>query len=116
MKKTFQRLALGCVLTLAVLTAPVQAEEAKSGMSQQTFSGLEWRGIGPALMSGRIADIAVDPERSSTWYVAVGSGGVWKTDNRGTTWASIFDGQGSYSIGAITIDPNDHNFIWVGTG
>ena len=59
-------------------------------------------------MSGRIADIAFDPTDRSTWYVAVGSGGVWKTTNQGTTWKSVFDGQGSYSIGAVTVDPNNH--------
>ncbi len=48
--------------------------------------------------------------------MAVGSGGVWKTVNRGTTWTPVFDGQGSYSIGAVTIDPNNHHVIWVGTG
>jgi photosystem II stability/assembly factor-like uncharacterized protein len=67
-------------------------------------------------MSGRIADIAVDPTDRSVWYVAVGSGGVWKTLNRGTTWESVFDGQGSYSIGTVTIDPNDRHTVWVGTG
>ncbi|HET6563953.1 MAG TPA: hypothetical protein VFG52_00965 [Xanthomonadales bacterium] len=86
------------------------------GLNEETLKGLEWRGIGPAFMSGRIADIAVDPTNRSTWYVGVGSGGVWKTSNRGTTWESIFDGQGSYSIGAITIDPNNPHTIWVGTG
>ena len=83
---------------------------------KHTFKGLEWRGIGPALMSGRIADIAFDPSDRSTWYVAVGSGGVWKTINRGTTWKSVFDGQGSYSIGCVTVDPDNHNTVWVGTG
>jgi hypothetical protein len=48
--------------------------------------------------------------------VAVGSGGVWKTANRGTTWAPVFDGQGAYSIGSVTIDPNNRHTIWVGTG
>jgi photosystem II stability/assembly factor-like uncharacterized protein len=86
------------------------------GLNETTFKGLEWRGIGPALMSGRIADIAIDPVDRSTWYIGVGSGGVWKTVNRGVTWNSIFDGQGSYSIGSITIDPNNHHTIWVGTG
>ena len=48
--------------------------------------------------------------------VAVGSGGVWKTVNSGTTWKPIFDGQDSYSIGCVTIDPNNSETIWVGTG
>ena len=79
-------------------------------------SGLSFRGIGPALMSGRIVDLAVDPEQPSTWYLAAGSGGVWKTVNAGTTWQPIFDRYGSYSIGCLAIDPNNRNIVWVGTG
>ena len=120
MNRFFQSLGQTCALAACLLTTTmVQAatpSDTRPGMNAETFSGLEWRGIGPALMSGRIADIAVDPERRSTWYVAVGSGGVWKTENRGTTWTSVFDGQGSYSIGCVTIDPNDNHVIWVGTG
>ena len=56
------------------------------------------------------------PDNENVWYVAVGSGGVWKTVNSGTTWTPIFDGQDSYSIGCITIDPNNAETIWVGTG
>ena len=74
------------------------------------------REIGPAAMGGRISDIKVDPNNPSTWYVAVGSGGVWKTVNSGTTWEAIFDDQISYSIGTIEIDPNNSKVIWVGTG
>jgi len=47
--------------------------------------------LGPAFMSGRIADIAIDPMNENVWYVAVGSGGVWKTENAGTTWSPIAD-------------------------
>ena len=67
-------------------------------------------------MSGRISDLAIDPGRPNTWYVAAGSGGIWKTTNAGTTWKTIFDGQGSYSIGCLALDPNDPNVLWVGTG
>lgn len=81
-----------------------------------TFDGLEFRSIGPALTSGRIADIAIHPTNESVWYVAVGSGGVWKTTNAGTTWKPIFDKQSSYSIGCVTIDPNNPSTIWVGSG
>ncbi|MBO0323213.1 glycosyl hydrolase [Muricauda sp. CAU 1633] len=80
------------------------------------YAGLEFRNIGPALTSGRIADIAIHPANESIWYVAVGSGGVWKTTNAGVTWSPIFDGQSSYSIGCVTIDPNNPSTIWVGTG
>jgi photosystem II stability/assembly factor-like uncharacterized protein len=67
-------------------------------------------------MSGRISDIDVHPKRQSTWYVCVGSGGVWKTVNAGTTWTPIFEDQTSYSVGCLAIDPSDHETIWVGTG
>ena len=79
-------------------------------------AGLTLRGIGPAIMGGRISDIEVHPENRNTWYVAVGSGGVWKTTNAGTTFMPIFDDQPSYSIGEITIDPARPHIVWVGTG
>ncbi|MEM0933960.1 MAG: glycosyl hydrolase, partial [Bacteroidota bacterium] len=85
-------------------------------MDSTTFNGLKFRSLGPSLTSGRIADIAIHPENESIWYVAVGSGGVWKTVNAGTTWTPIFDTQSVYSIGCVTIDPNNPNTIWVGTG
>ncbi len=85
-------------------------------MTAATFSGLKLRSIGPALTSGRIADLAIDPVNPNTWYVAAGSGNVWKTVNAGTTFTPIFDDYGSYSIGCVTIDPNNRHTIWVGTG
>lgn len=91
-------------------------EDASGPMNAATFSGLQLRSIGPALMSGRVSDLAVHPEDQSTWYVAVGSGNLWKTTNSGTTWTPIFDDQGSYSIGCITLDPGNPEVVWVGTG
>ena len=67
-------------------------------------------------MSGRIADIAINPNNENEWYVAVGSGGVWKTVNSGTTWNPIADDQPFYSTGCITIDPHNSSKIWLGTG
>ncbi len=91
-------------------------DEKKELLSSGTFSGLSLRGIGPALTSGRIIDLAVDPKKPTTYFVAVASGGVWKTTNGGTTFNPVFDGQASYSIGCITIDPNNPLVVWVGTG
>lgn len=82
----------------------------------KAVAGMKLRGIGPAFMGGRIADIAIDKRDFSTWYVAAGSGGVWKTTNSGITFEPIFDDQVSYSIGTITIDPNNPQAVWVGTG
>ena len=84
--------------------------------NSSNYSGLKFRSIGPALMSGRISDIVIHPENENLWYVTAGSGGVWKTQNSGTTWKSIFDNQKSYSIGCISLDPQNPNIIWVGTG
>ena len=67
-------------------------------------------------MGGRIADIAIHPAAPSTWYVAAGSGNLWKTTNSGITWQPVFDHQASYSIGTVTIDPNNPEVVWVGTG
>ncbi len=97
--------------------ASAAEEKADASLLQaSTFAGLQLRSIGPALTSGRISDIAVHPEDSKIWYVAVASGSVWKTVNAGTTWTPIFDDEGSYSIGCITLDPSNPNIVWVGTG
>jgi photosystem II stability/assembly factor-like uncharacterized protein len=92
------------------------AEKPKGGWSADTWSGLELRSIGPAVTSGRIGDLAVDPTDPKRWFVAVASGGVWLTENAGSTWKPVFDGEGSYSIGCVTIDPKNPNVVWVGTG
>src|SRR5579863_8815491 len=91
-------------------------EEKKGGLTADTFSGLKFRSIGPAVASGRVMSIAVNPKNKAEYYVGVASGGVWKTVNDGTTWTPLFDGEGSYSIGWVTIDPNDSSVVWVGSG
>ncbi|MEZ5313462.1 MAG: hypothetical protein R2862_07295 [Thermoanaerobaculia bacterium] len=106
--------------------APKRADDKKGAKKEEkkddarlsagTFAGLELRSIGPALTAGRIADIAVQQDDPNTWYVGVGSGGVWKTTNAGTTFRPLFDGQDSYSIGCVTIDPSEPATVWVGTG
>src|SRR5664280_3613949 len=119
-------LEIALVVTLS-LAAPCVAVEpgrqpAPAGspkadiMSAGTFAGLTFRSIGPALTSGRISDFAVDPARPERYFVAVASGGVWKTENAGTTWTPVFDHEGSYSIGCVTLDPGNPNSVWVGTG
>jgi photosystem II stability/assembly factor-like uncharacterized protein len=83
---------------------------------QGVYAGLRFRNIGPAVTSGRVIAFAVDPNDRKKYYVAVASGGVWKTVNGGTTFSPVFEGEGSYSIGAIAIDPKNPSTIWVGTG
>ncbi len=85
-------------------------------LKSSELSGLKFRNIGPALTSGRVADIVVNPDNFNEYYVAIASGGVWKTTNHGVSYQPIFDGEGSYSVGCITMDPNQSSTIWVGTG
>jgi photosystem II stability/assembly factor-like uncharacterized protein len=116
-------LFLALALLVPVLAAAKKSEKKtdeaaaeKQLMTADAFRGLALRGIGPALTSGRVGDLAVDPEDPKVYYVAAASGGVWKTVNAGTTWTPVFDDQGSYSIGCVTVDPADPNVVWVGTG
>ncbi|MBX2820803.1 MAG: hypothetical protein KTR29_14010, partial [Rhodothermaceae bacterium] len=106
------------ILICTFVASPLKAqdENATPEIDAGLLSGLSFRGIGPALMSGRIGEIAVDPVKRSTWYVAASSGGVWKTVNAGTTWEPIFDSYPSYSIGTVAVDPNNRFTVWVGTG
>ncbi len=93
-----------------------KTEEAKHPMDELSLGNLKFRSIGPANTSGRISDFAVHPDQPHIYYIATSSGGVWKTINAGITYQPIFDSQGSYSIGCVTMDPSDPNTIWVGTG
>jgi len=98
-------------ILLLAFTLPLSA-----AYDQKTFSGLELRGIGPAMTSGRIIDLAVDPRDPRTWFVAAASGGVWKTANNATTFTPVFEDQDSFSIGCVTIDPKNSLVVWVGSG
>ncbi|MFM7150314.1 MAG: VPS10 domain-containing protein [Gemmataceae bacterium] len=84
--------------------------------TSDTYGGLKLRAIGPAVCSGRVVDISVHPDNKNVYYVAVASGGVWKTVNNGTSWTPIFDDQGSSSIGCVVVDPRNPNTVWVGSG
>ncbi|MBL8175341.1 MAG: glycosyl hydrolase [Bryobacterales bacterium] len=85
-------------------------------LQAQDYSGLRFRSIGPALTSGRVTSFAVHPANRSHYYVGVASGGVWKTTNSGVTFTPVFENEGAYSIGHVTLDPRNPNTVWVGTG
>ena len=102
-------------LIVFLISTGIYAQK-KAETGKVDFNNIKLRNIGPAFMSGRIADLAIHPQNPNIWYVAAGSGGVWKTVNAGTTWQPIFDDQKSFSIGCVTIDPNNPHRIWVGTG
>lgn len=100
------------VLCVAAAAAPAFPQT----IPADTFSGLRARSIGPAVTSGRVMTIAVHPTDHAVFYVGAASGGVWKTVNGGASFQPVFDTQGSYSIGWITVDPKRPSIVWVGTG
>ncbi|MBC8320966.1 MAG: glycosyl hydrolase [Bacteroidetes bacterium] len=116
MNNLINKLVTVIILFALSITITAQNNDSKETPNEKTFAGLKFRNIGPALMSGRISDIAIHPDNNNIWYVTAGSGGVWKTVNAGTTWTPLFDKQNVYSIGCVTIDPNNHHTVWVGTG
>ena len=108
--------ALILLAAAANLAGQTTARTDSARLTSSVVSGLRLRSIGPALTSGRVADVAVHPTDKAIWYVASAAGGVWKTTNAGTSFTPVFDGEGSFSIGAIAIDPRNPSVIWVGSG
>jgi photosystem II stability/assembly factor-like uncharacterized protein len=93
-------------------------EEYKAMRAASKFKDLKWQFLGPTNISGRVTDVAVVAPKGKNYtiYVASASGGVWKTDNEGTTWTPIFETQATAAIGDIALAPSDQNIVWVGTG
>ena len=80
---------------------------------------IEYRNLGPYRVGAWVSDFAVPEngrEHLYTYYVAMRSGGVWKTSNSGTTFEPVFDGNGVQAIGDVTVAPSDNDIVWVGTG
>jgi photosystem II stability/assembly factor-like uncharacterized protein len=93
-------------------------DEYQAMRAASKFKDLKWQFLGPTNVSGRVTDVAVvTPKgRNYTVYVASASGGVWKTENEGTTWKSIFENMVTAAVGDIALAPSDQNIVWVGTG
>jgi photosystem II stability/assembly factor-like uncharacterized protein len=128
MKLRLYSLTLMTALGLSSLGADVGAQGAAAGQARPAaaaaaaapadpFPGLKFRNIGPAVMGGRIDDLAVLESNPAVFYVGTATGGLWKTVNNGTTWTVLFDDLDDVvSIGDIAINPTDANTVWVGTG
>jgi photosystem II stability/assembly factor-like uncharacterized protein len=108
--------------SLAATTPPMSASVTPAPvpttgqLTDVLFKNLKARSIGPAVMGGRVSDIAIDYRNPFVFYVALGHGGVFKSGDNGVTFDPIFDKQSALSIGAIAIAPSDSDVIWVGTG
>lgn len=116
------------VLCLLLALSPVFSQKKKQAdkhdaktedtlsLEDISLSGLSFRSIGPAVTGGRVIDIEVNPNDHSEYFVASGHGSLWKTTNNGVTFSPAFDGQSSFAIGSVTMDPTNPNVVWVGTG
>ncbi|WP_445957192.1 hypothetical protein [Yeosuana sp.] len=102
------------LILILIFSANSQEKEKDTTKLESALSGFKFRSIGPAFMSGRVADIVIDPNNQNIWYVAEGSSGVWKTTNSGTTWNCLTDKESFFSTGCITLDPNNTNVSMVG--
>src|SRR5947209_3615330 len=105
-----------CLAILAASAALVVAEGQSPSISQDSLKGLPLRSIGPDITTGRISDLEIDPKNPNVWYVASASGGLFKTENRGNTFTSIFDEGGAFSLGAVVVHPKNSDVVWLGTG
>src|SRR6266850_7265904 len=121
--KLFRVFMLLAVALFAAFGAPsiaglfAQASGAASSVQGGgPFDALHFRPIGPASMSGRIADLAVYEPNPSVYYVGTAHGGVWKTTNNGTTFEAQFQDQGLMSIGDIAVSQNNPDLVYVGSG
>jgi len=109
---------IGAVAAILMMMAGVGLGQGPGGdrLTADALKGLELRSIGPAIATGRIADIEIDPKDSNVWYVASAFGGLWKTVNRGITFEPVFDHYGSFTLCCVVVDPKDSAVVWLGTG
>ena len=93
-----------------------QAVKAKETAIQNSLvKNLPFENIGPSVMSGRVVDLAVNPDMPSEFYVGYASGGLWYTNNNGTTFTPVMDNAPTQNVGEVTVDWKSGT-IWVGTG
>ena len=102
--------------TSPVATATVAPAPSPVELRDVLFKNLKARAIGPAVMGGRVSDIAIDPHNPFVFYVGLATGGVFKSSNNGVSFEPIFDKQPHLSIGAIAVAPSDPDVIWVTAG
>jgi photosystem II stability/assembly factor-like uncharacterized protein len=106
-------LALSASVSIVARQATPPGSDA---LTADVLKGLQLRSIGPAISTGRVQDVAIDPKHPNTWYVATAFGGVWKTVNRGVTFTPIFDDGGSFTLCCVVVDPRNSDVVWLGTG
>ena len=109
------RSALLSLFLLAAVAPGASAQSPGQGVAEE-FDRLHFRSIGPATMSGRIADVAVYEANPALYYVGTAHGGVWKTTSNGATFEPLFQDQGLIAIGDVAVSQINPDLVWVGTG
>lgn len=124
MKRTLLLLFINAVLINFTLSQPAATAAKEVVNSLKSFEALhknslvkqiEFESIGPTIMSGRVTDVAVNPENPTEFYVAYASGGVWHTTNNGTSFTPILDNSNTQNVGDIAVHWASRT-IWVGSG
>lgn len=108
---------LGWTPAEAKSSPPAEAQSPTlQSQAAQALDGANFREVGPAIMGGRVADVAPLESNPAKFYIGLGSGGVWLTENNGMSWAPLFDDQPCSSVGDVTVFQPNPNVVWVGTG
>ena len=116
MKRTFLAATAALLVAATAVIGGKQSPAPADRLTAEVLKGLEFRSIGPAISTGRVQDIAIDPKSPNIWYVATAFGGLWKTVNRGTTFTPVFDSGGSFTLCCVVVDPKNSNVVWLATG
>jgi photosystem II stability/assembly factor-like uncharacterized protein len=103
-------------ILIALSSQALAAKSDKKSVDAEIYSSITLRNIGPAVTGGRVSDFAFNPNNHAEYFVATAAGGMWKTNNAGVTWKAVADSMPSFSYGDVTMDPNNKNVIWAGTG
>src|SRR3954471_24311546 len=111
--------AIGTAVLMSLVRLPIRVSAMAPGPSfitPEALKALSWRAIGPAMFAGRVVDVSGVPGRPDILYVGAASSGLYKSTNGGTTFESVFNDGGTLSIGAIAVQPDNPDIVYVGTG
>ena len=109
-------IVLGLLMSVVAPAAFSSQGAQAQTLTENHLAAFEYRSIGPTRQSGRFIDIAVPSGQSKTFYIATGSGHLWKTDNHGQSFDVLFENEGIYSIGAIAVSASDPDVLYLGSG
>lgn len=104
------------LLVASLFGAPLADAQEASAPAPVDLGSFQWRPLGPTGFGGRIVDLAHHPDRPRSLWVASASGGLWVTEDHGTTWRCLFEKEGTISLGDVAVDPTNPDVLWVGTG